>query len=107
MNNRITWPPLRTDIVGVLCLAIAIACFVFGRWPFFAGGALVGAIFCAVSPRMKGPFGFSAGSGTRIGGEFEDPDPRRGQLHLEGAEEPPLELPHPPQEQPSKGPGED
>jgi hypothetical protein len=72
-------------------MAIAIACFVVGRWPGLAVAALVAGVFCAISPRMKGPFGFSAGGGAKIGGEFDDPN--RGQLELEVDE--PLELaPH-------------
>lgn len=71
MNNHLTWPPLRTDVMAVVCVVIALACVLLGRWPAIAGLALAGAIFCAVSPRMTGPFGFKGG-GTQIGGTFDD-----------------------------------
>jgi len=71
MNNRLSWPPLRTDVMAVLCLALVVACLVTDRWPAVAVLALAGAIFCAVSPRMTGPFGFTS-SGTQIGGTFDD-----------------------------------
>jgi hypothetical protein len=72
VNNQLTWPPLRTDVMALVCIAIALACLVIGRWPALAVLALVGAIFCSVSPRMSGPFGFQGGGGTQIGGTFDD-----------------------------------
>jgi hypothetical protein len=72
MNNRLSWPPLRTDVMGLVCICIAMTSLIVGRWPGFAVMALAGAIFCAVSPRMKGPFGFQGGGGTQIGGTFDD-----------------------------------
>lgn len=72
LNNQISWPPLRSDAVCFGCIAFAVACLALNRWPVVASLALVGAIFLAVSPRMKGPFGFSGGGGTKIGGTFDD-----------------------------------
>lgn len=52
------------------CLGIVIACFVLKRWPVIGGIALLAAVFAAISPRMKGPFGFTTPQGT-LGGELE------------------------------------
>jgi hypothetical protein len=70
--NRLSWPPLRSDVIALICIGVVIFCPANNRWPGLAIFALAGAIFCAVSPRMQGQFGFS-GSGVQIGGEFVDP----------------------------------
>jgi hypothetical protein len=71
MNNRISWSLLRTDFLVVACLSVVAYCLVVGRWPAVVVFALGGAIFCGISPRMTGPFGFSS-AGTRFGGSFDD-----------------------------------
>ena len=73
MGNRITWPPLRTDVMALICVALAFYAIAKDASPAIAVAAIVGAVFCAISPRMKGPFGYSGGGGTRIGGEFMTP----------------------------------
>jgi hypothetical protein len=71
MNNRIARSQFVIYALVVACLAVVADCIVAGRWPGVLIFALGGAIFCGVSPRMTGPFGFSGG-GTRIGGTFDD-----------------------------------
>lgn len=106
MHNHLTWPPLRTDAIGVVCVVFAFGCLIAGRWPALAGLALVGAIFCAVSPRMRGPFGFQGG-GTSIGGTFDEDTGAavvRGRLSPPAEESPPpTRAPRPPSS--SRGPG--
>jgi hypothetical protein len=63
---------MRTDLAAFACFAVVVFCVLADRWPVFAGTALVGVIFLAVSPRMKGTFGFKSGNAS-IGGEFADP----------------------------------
>jgi hypothetical protein len=68
---RAPWRHFRTDLFGVAFLALATACLATARWQVLAIFALGAALFCAISPRMKGPFGFSSGT-ARFGGTFED-----------------------------------
>lgn len=67
----VSWPHFRTDVVGIACLVVVAVCLGTARWPAVVVVSLGVALFCAVCPRMKGPFGFSSG-GTRIGGTFEE-----------------------------------
>lgn len=71
MSMRDSWPHIRTDVLGIACLAVVAGCLTTFKWPGIVALALGVALFCAVSPRMRGPFGFSNG-GTRIGGSFEE-----------------------------------
>jgi hypothetical protein len=71
MNRRISRPLLGTDFLIVACLAVVAYCVIAGRWPAVVIFALGGAIFCGISPRMTGPFGFSGG-GVWLGGSFDD-----------------------------------
>lgn len=70
--NRLSWPPLRSDIGAVICIGVLTYCLIADQWPGLAAFSLAGVIFCAVSPRMKGYFGLS-GAGVQIGGEFVNP----------------------------------
>jgi hypothetical protein len=70
--NRLSWPPLRSDVVAVACLGVLVYCVLAHRWPLLAFAALFGGVFAGLSPRMKGPFGFHSGT-TGIGGEFASP----------------------------------
>jgi hypothetical protein len=70
--NRLSWPPLRSDVMAVVAIAICVYCVVTTTWPVIAVTALVGAVFCAVSPRMKGRWGFKTPSAS-VGGEFVSP----------------------------------
>ncbi len=71
---RNSWPHIRTDVLGIACLAVVAVCLTASKWSGIVAFALGVALFCAVSPRMRGPFGFSSG-GTKIGGSFEE-EPR-------------------------------
>lgn len=64
--NRLSWPPLRSDVVAVACLGVLVYCLVERRWAILA---LIGLLFAGLSPRMKGQFGFQGG-GARLGGEL-------------------------------------
>ena len=98
--SRLTWPPLRSDFMAVACLTICGYCLVTTTWPVIAGGALIAAVFCGVSPRMTGRFGLKTGADTSLGGEFADP--------FEDAMPAALEEPKPRQESPPRtGSGED
>jgi len=70
--NRLSWPPLRSDVVAFACLGVLAYCLLERRWPALAIIALFGLIFAGLSPRMKGPFGFQGG-GASLGGQFDDP----------------------------------
>ena len=70
--NRLTWPPLRSDAMAVVAIGICIYCLVTTTWPLLAGTAFVGAVFCAMSPRMKGRWGFDTPNAS-VGGEFVSP----------------------------------
>jgi hypothetical protein len=57
---RISWRHFRTDLLGIACLGVVATCLVF-KWPAWAMVALGMALFCAISPRMKGPFKLRSG----------------------------------------------
>jgi hypothetical protein len=59
------------DLLVIACLGVVVACLALG-WPPYALGALGLAVFCAISPRMKGPFGLSIGK-VWLGGTLDDP----------------------------------
>lgn len=71
--NRMPWPPGRSDYAGLICAGVLAYCLATSKWPVLAGTALVGVIFMALAPRMKGPFGFRSGTGSSLGGEFASP----------------------------------
>ncbi len=72
--NRLAWPPLRSDVIALICFSLAIASFVLDRWPLFGVFALACSVVTGLSPRMRGLFGLAANSsGIRIGGELADP----------------------------------
>jgi hypothetical protein len=104
MGNRLSWPPLRSDLVGALCITVVVVSMITGRWPGVLVFALAGAIFCGISPRMKGRFGFRGGGGTEIGGEFVHP--AEG-LNPEQLQLPPAGDPYRLLEKSSKEPAED
>lgn len=56
--------------MGIACLGVVATCLVF-KWPAWAMVALGLAIFCAISPRMKGRFGLTIGN-ARLGGTLDD-----------------------------------
>ncbi len=68
---RISWRHFRTDLLGIACLGVVVACLANHKWPALALAALGVALFCAITPRMKGPFGVAIG-GTRVGGTLSD-----------------------------------
>lgn len=70
--NRLSWPPLRTDVAALFFAAVSVYCLVSGRWPAIVALAIIATAFCAVAPRMKGRFGLTGG-GARLGGEFVSP----------------------------------
>jgi len=70
MSMRNSWLHFRTDLAGIACFVLATVCLATARWQPFATFALGAAVFCAICPRMKGPFGFFSG-GTRFGGTLE------------------------------------
>jgi len=43
--NRLSWPPLRSDVVAVACLAVLAYCLLAHRWPLLALAALFAAVF--------------------------------------------------------------
>jgi hypothetical protein len=100
--NRLSWPPLRSDLVAAACLGVLVYCLVEQRWPALAIAALFGLIFAGLSPRMKGPFGLQSGS-ARLGGEFDDPF--EGLTPADFGE--PMELGPPPESPPKTEPVED
>ena len=65
-------PVRRSDVLAVGCMGIAVYLICAQQWPGIAGLALLGAIFCGLSPRFKGHFGFRWGS-AQIGGTFVTP----------------------------------
>jgi hypothetical protein len=71
MSARSSWPHFRTDLLGLASLGVVADCVVAVRWPLVVVFALSVALFCAVSPRMKGRFGFTIGT-TGLGGTFAD-----------------------------------
>jgi Flp pilus assembly protein TadB len=74
--NQLRWPPLRSDVVAVACLIVAIVLIALGQWPAIVTVALVGAIFAGLSPRMIGRFRVDAGA-AKIQAEFDRPRSRR------------------------------
>lgn len=78
MNNRISWLPLVTGYLILLCSAVTLVPLISGRSTWLVPFGLVGGIFCGIAPRMVGRFDFR-GAGLWIGGSF-----RREGLPLEG-----------------------
>lgn len=70
--NRLSWPPLRSDVVAVACFAVCAYCVLSSTWPVLAGGALMCGLFAGLSPRMKGRFGLKTAESS-VGGEFVSP----------------------------------
>jgi hypothetical protein len=70
MSMRVSWRYFRTDLLAIACLGVVATCLVF-EWPAWAMVALGLAVFCAISPRMKGYFGLTAGM-VRLGGTLDD-----------------------------------
>jgi hypothetical protein len=71
MSTRVSWRHWRTDLLGFACLVVVAYCLAAFRWPgivIVMGG---GALFCAICPRMKGPFGYINGA-TRFGGNLDE-----------------------------------
>lgn len=74
--NVLFGPVRRSDVLAVACLALAGYLIAAEQWPGIAALALLGAIFCGLSPRFKGRFGFKWGS-AEFGGTFQAPKPPR------------------------------
>lgn len=91
--NALFGPVRRSDVLTVGCLAIAVYLICAQQWPGIAGLALVGAIFCGLSPRFKGHFGFKWGS-AQIGGTFVSP--RGPRLQASTKRLPPAQAPRSP-----------
>jgi hypothetical protein len=68
---RVSWRHFRTDLLGIACLVAIAACLAVFKWPVVVVSALGVALVCAVSPRMKGPFGVTIG-GTKLTGTLDD-----------------------------------
>lgn len=66
---RASWTHFRTDLLGIFSVACVAISLATDQWPGIPISALGAALFCAVSPRMIGPFHFSSG-GAKFGGMF-------------------------------------
>jgi DNA-binding transcriptional ArsR family regulator len=62
-------PTVRTDLLGIFSAACVAASLATKLWPGIPIFALGIALFCAISPRMIGPFHFS-GAGAKLSGIF-------------------------------------
>jgi hypothetical protein len=71
MSTRVSWRHWRTDLLGFACLVIVGYCLAAFRWPGLAIVMVGVALFCAICPRMKGPFGYINGT-TRFGGNLDE-----------------------------------
>lgn len=71
--NRVSWPPSRTDLLTLVLLIAFGYCLMENRSFVVTVPVLFGTVFCGVSPRMKGRFGWQGSGGSSLGGEFDDP----------------------------------
>lgn len=72
-RDRLSWPPLRSDLAYAICIVVLTRCLATGTWPGLAALALLGVLFCALVPRLKRQFLFRAG-GFEIAGELTERD---------------------------------
>jgi hypothetical protein len=83
-SSRGSWPNARTDLLTfVLVLAFGY-CLVENRSFLVTVPVLFGAVFCGVSPRMRGRWGWQGSGGSSLGGEFGDPFADAMQAELDG-----------------------
>lgn len=68
---RISWRELCMDLMAIACLGFAVAFLLLDR-PAYAIAGLGLAVFCVISPRMKGDFGLRVGQ-VLLGGTLDDP----------------------------------
>lgn len=71
--NRMSWPPTRTDLLTLVLVLAFAYCLIENRSFAITVPVLFGAVFCGVSPRMKGRWGWQGSGGSSLGGEFGDP----------------------------------
>lgn len=71
MRKRVPWRHWRTDLLGLACLVVVAYCLAALRWPGIVIVMVGVALFCAVCPRMKGPFGYINGA-ARFGGNLDE-----------------------------------
>src|SRR5690349_13543069 len=50
------WPPLRSDLVAMVCFLVVGYCLAVRTWPGLAGGALCVGALASLAPRMTGEF---------------------------------------------------
>lgn len=53
-EERISWPPLRSDLLAICCLLIDAYCLLEHTWPLVLLAALCAAIICGLAPRLEG-----------------------------------------------------
>lgn len=71
--NRLSWPPLRSDVLALVFLIAFGYCLVENRGVEVTIAVLFAAVFSGLSPRMKGRWGWQSSHGSSLGGEFDDP----------------------------------
>jgi hypothetical protein len=70
---KLRWPPLRSDLLALVCFAVVIYCLIAGRWQLLALVSLLGGLLAGLAPSLQGSFAIKWPGGGFLG-SFRNPD---------------------------------
>jgi hypothetical protein len=67
VHFTLRWPPLRSDLVALICFAVVTYCLIADRWQMLALVSLLGGLLAGLAPGLQGSFAVKWPGGGFLG----------------------------------------